>query len=167
EALEKYGEFVKLSKQLATIPTDAQVPLVLEDLKMPRPDLPAFREFFFELEFTPLLRECAPVGDERKTDYAALDSHAALGKLLAAIPRNQEAAVWLNLDSEEPDDEGFGTRVLDVEVSTKAGMARNGGIDFEKKTLAAMKDWLADEKHPKIVHDPKLFRLLAAPDAVT
>ena len=29
EALEKYGEFVRLSKQLATIPTDAPVPLSL------------------------------------------------------------------------------------------------------------------------------------------
>ena len=161
EALEKYGEFVKLSKQLATIPTDAPVPLVLEDLKMPRPDLAALRELFVELEFTSLLREFAPVGDERKTDYAALDSHAALGKFLEAIPRNQEAAVWLNLDSEEPDDEGFGTRVLDVEVSTKAGMARTAANDVENKTLAAMKDWLADEKHPKIVHDPKLVCLLA------
>jgi DNA polymerase-1 len=167
EALEKYGEFVKLSKQLATIPTDAPVPLVLEDLKMPRPDLAALRELFVELEFTSLLREFAPVGDERKTDYAVLDSHTALGKFLEAIPRNQEAAVWLNLDSEEPDDEGFGTRVLDVEVSTKAGMARTAANDVENKAVSAMKDWLADEKHPKVVHDPKLVCLLASPDAVT
>ena len=165
EALEKYGEFVKLSKQLATIPTDAPVPLVLEDLKLPRPDLAALRELFGELEFTSLLREFAPVGDERKTDYAALDSHTALGKFLEAIPRNQETALWLNLDSEEPDDEGFGTRVLNVEVSTKAGMARTAANDVENKALGAMKDWLADAKHPKILHDPKLFRLLAAPDS--
>src|SRR6202522_981382 len=33
EALEKCGEFVKLSKQLATIPLDAPVPLELEALK--------------------------------------------------------------------------------------------------------------------------------------
>ncbi len=74
--------------------------------------------------------------------------------------------MWLNLDSEEPDDEGFGTRVLDVEVSTKAGVARTAANDVENKTVSAMKDWLADEKHPKIVHDPKLVCLLASPDAV-
>ena len=28
-----------------------------------------------------------------------------------------------------------------------------------------MKEWLADSKHPKIVHDPKLFHLLSAPDS--
>ena len=112
EALEKYGEFVKLSKQLATIPTDAPVPLVLEELKMPQPDLAALRELFAELGFTSLLREFAPVGDDRKTDYAALDSPLALGKFLGSIPRGHEAAVWLKLDAEEPDDEGFGTHVL-------------------------------------------------------
>jgi DNA polymerase-1 len=124
------------------------------------------RELFGELEFTSLLREFAPVGDERKTDYAALDSHTALGKLLDAIPRNQEAAVWLNLDSEEPDDEGFGTRVLDVEVSTKTGIARSVANDVENKAVAAMKNWLTDPEQPKVVHDPKLFCLLAAPDTV-
>ncbi len=33
------------------------------------------------------------------------------------------------------------------------------------RALAAMKEWLADSKHPKVVHDPKLFHLLAAPDS--
>jgi DNA polymerase-1 len=167
EALEKYGEFVKLSKQLATIPTDAPVPLVLDELKVPQPNLSELRELFGELGFTSLLREFAPVGDERKTDYATFESHLELGKFVDTIPRGHEAAVWLNLDSEEPDDEGFGTRVLDVEVSTKPGMARNAANDVQNKSLGAMKEWLADAKRPKIVHDPKLFCLLAAPEAVT
>jgi DNA polymerase-1 len=167
EALEKYGEFVKLSKLLATIPTDAPVPLVLDELKLPQPNLSELRELFGELGFTSLLREFAPVGDERKTDYATLESHLALGKFVDAIPRGHEAAVWLNLDSEGPDDEGFGTQVLDVEVSTKSGMARNAANDLQNKSLGAMKKWLADAKRPKIVHDPKLFCLLAAPEAVT
>ena len=41
EALEKNAEFVKLSKQLATIPTDAPVPLALDALVMEEPDLKA------------------------------------------------------------------------------------------------------------------------------
>jgi DNA polymerase I len=165
EALEKCGKFVMLSKQLATIPTDAPVPLVLEELKMPQPDLTALRELFGELGFTSMLREFAPVGDERQTDYAALDSHLALKKFLDAVPRNRETAVWLKLDAQEPDDEGFGTQVLEVEVSTKAGMARYAANDLQNKALGAMKDWLADSKRAKIVHDPKLFHLLAAPDS--
>jgi len=162
EALEKYGEFVRLSKQLATIPTDAPVPLALDELRLRDPDAAALRGLYGELGFTSLLKEIGTVADTRPTDYAALDSPAALRKFLESIPAGQETALWLSLDSEEPDDEGFGTRVLAVEASTKAGMGRFAANESDNKTLAAMGDWLADQSRPKVVHDPKLFQLLSA-----
>jgi DNA polymerase I len=167
EALEKNAKFVKLSKQLATIPTDAPVPLVLDALLMEEPDLSVLREFYAELGFTSLLRDLAPAaGDSgEKTDYAALDSPADLREFLKKIPRGQEAAAWLALDAQDPDEEGFGTQVLSVEVSTKPSMGRTTANDAENKSLAAMKDWLANSSQPKVVHDPKLFHLLAAPDS--
>ena len=151
-----------LSKQLATIPTDAPVPLDLPALKMGEPDSAALRELYAELGFTSLLRELAPLADAQKTDYAQLELPSALQKYLHEIPRGHEAAAWLALDAQDSDEEGFGTRVLSVEVSTKPGHARIAANDVEDKSLAAMKDWLADPKRPKIVHDPKLFQLLAA-----
>src|ERR1700683_1567399 len=77
EALEKCGEFEKLSKQLATIPHDAPVPLELEALKIQQPHLSALRDLYAELGFTSLLRELAPAPaqDDGKTDYTPLDSH--------------------------------------------------------------------------------------------
>jgi DNA polymerase-1 len=166
EALEKYGEFVKLSKQLATIPTDAPVPLELESLQIAEPDASSLRELYVELGFTSLLKEFAPLVDDRKTDYANLDSPAALTKYVDSVPRGHETAVWLSLDSEEAEEEGFGTRVLGIEVSAKEGTARNISNDIENKSLAALKDWLADPRRPKIVHDPKLFHLLTNTDDV-
>ena len=165
EALEKCGEFVLLSKQLSKIPTDAPVPLSLDKLKIQEPDAAALRDLYTELGFTSLLKELAPVVDEKSTDYAPLDSPAALNSFLDSIPSGQEAAVWLSLDSEDPEEEGFGTRVLGIEISTKAGSARFAANDVENWMLAALKEWLADEKRPKIVHDPKLFSLLALPDS--
>lgn len=164
EALEKHSEFVKLSKLLATIPTDAPVPLSLEALHVAEPDHDALRELYTELGFTSLLREFAPLTDRKNTDYAALDSPAALKKFLESIPRGHEAAAWLSLDSEDPAEEGFGTHVLGVEVSPRAGLARTAANDVQNKTLAAMKEWLVDAQRPKTVHDPKLFQLLAARD---
>jgi DNA polymerase-1 len=170
EALEKNAEFVKLSKQLATIPTDAPVPLALEKLEICDPDFAALRALYAELGFTSLLKELAvsapaavAAADDRQTDYAALESSAALTKYLDAVPAKQETAVWLALDSQDPEDEGFGTRVTAVEVSGKADAARSLANDAENATLAAMKDWLANPKRPMVVHDPKLFHLLAAP----
>ena len=172
EALEKNAEFVKLSKQLATIPTDAPVPLALEKLEICDPDFAALRGLYAELGFTSLLKElaisapaAAAPAEDRETDYAVLESPVALKKFLDAVPAKQETAIWLALDSQDPEDEGFGTRVTGVEVSAKADAARSLANDAENSALAGMKDWLADPKRPKVVHDPKLFHLLAAPGA--
>ncbi|MGB9067761.1 MAG: DNA polymerase I [Candidatus Acidiferrales bacterium] len=168
-ALEKNAEFVRLSKQLATIPTDAPVPLVLEKLQICDPDAEALRTLYAELGFTSLLKELAVSAprpaEDRTTDYAALESPAALGDFLTAVPRGQETAVWLALDSQDSDDEGFSTRVVGVEVSAKADAARSLANGADNSALAAMSQWLADPKRPKVVHDPKLFHLLAAPSA--
>jgi DNA polymerase-1 len=165
EALEKCGAFVRLSKQLATIPTDAPVPLLLEALQVAEPDPAALRELYAELGFTSLQRELAPLADAQKTDYAAIDSPAEIQKVLDTIPRGREAAVWLSLDSEDPEEEGVGTRVLGIEISSRLGVARTAANDDQNTALAAMKQWLADARQPKIVHDSKLFHLLAAPDS--
>ena len=167
EALENCGKFVMLSKQLATIPTDAPVALDLPTLKMGESDSAALRELYAELGFTSLLRELAPLADTQKTDYTQLEPSTALQKFLHEIPRGEETAAWLALDAEDPDEEGFGTRVLSVEISTKTGQARIAANDVEDKSLDAMNDWLADPKRPKIVHDPKLFQLLTTSDSAT
>ncbi|HKQ85921.1 MAG TPA: DNA polymerase I [Candidatus Acidoferrales bacterium] len=166
EALEKYAEFVRLSKQLAKIPTDAPVPLQLDKLKIVPPDSEALRALYAELGFTTLLKEvAAPVTQPAgSTDYANLDSPAAFAEFLNGIALGKETAVWLNLDSQDPEEEGYGARVLSVEASSKEGVARTAANDVENKTLAAMSDWLADPKTPKIFHDPKLFCLVASPD---
>jgi DNA polymerase-1 len=98
------------------------------------------------------------------TDYATLESPSAFRDYLNKLPRNQETAFWLNLDSEDPEEEGYGARVLAIEASAKETTARAASNDVENKTLAAIGDWLADPKRPKIVHDPKLFCLIASPD---
>jgi DNA polymerase-1 len=165
EALEKCGEFVMLSKQLSTIPLDAPVPLDLEALKIQQPHLSTLRDLYAELGFTSLLRELAPVLDEQKSDYSTLGSSEELRQFLKEAPRGTEIAAWLTLDAEEPDDEGYGTYVRSLEISSKSGTAQILPNDAENKNLGAWKDWLGDSKRPKIVHDPKLFNLLAMPDA--
>jgi DNA polymerase-1 len=163
EALQKYGEFVRLSKQLATIPKDAPVPLVLEELKIAPPDSEPLRELFAELGFTSLLRDVAAptAAPAAGTHYAALDSPSALAEFVETIPPSTPAALWLSLDAEEPDEEGFGAHVLGIEVSAKPESGRFVANDVENKSLAALSDWLADQERPKIVHDPKLVALLA------
>jgi DNA polymerase-1 len=163
EALEKCGEFVKLSKQLATIPLDAPVPLELEALKIQQPHLSALRDLYAELGFTSLLRELAPAPaqDEEKTDYATFDSRDEFVKFFKTTSLGAETSAWLSLDSNDPDEEGYGTYVSGVEISSKPGSARTLANDAGNKNLAVLKEWSEDANRPKIVHDPKLFQLLA------
>ena len=166
EALEKYGEFVKLSKQLATIPTSAPVPLSLDALRIQEPDVPALREPLRRagLHF-PAARVRSRCGRRRdglcsprftgraakisQTRFRAARTHRSGSRSTPTIRTKQ----------------GFGSRVLGIEVSAKQGEARTAANDAENKTLTAMKEWLADSKPRKIVHDPKLVHLLAAPDS--
>ncbi|HVB87283.1 MAG TPA: DNA polymerase I [Candidatus Dormibacteraeota bacterium] len=164
EALEQNAEYVRLSKQLATIPTDAPVSLDLHALQIDPPDTAALRELYAELGFTSLLKELAPVADTSATDYAPLESPAELRKFLDALPAGDETALWLSLDCEDADEEGFGARVLGVELSSQANSARTAANYEKNEALAAMREWLADSKRPKVVHDPKLVDLLASPN---
>jgi DNA polymerase-1 len=133
-------------------------------MKMGPPDTEALRELYSELGFTSLLRDLAPLTDHRKTDYLRLEMPGDTGKFLGTVKPGQETAAWLALDAQEADEEGFGTRVLGVELSTKIASARISENDAQDQALAALGDWLADPKKPKVVHDPKLFNLLAAKD---
>ena len=165
EALQKYGEFVRLSKELAQIPTDAPVKLNPNALILQQPDVGALRELFAELGFTSLLKNLPAATLSEKTDYDTLSSPDQLREFLEALPREQEVAVWLTTNAAGEDEEGYGYCVHSIEVSHRAGFARVCANDAKNTTLSAIADWLSDAARPKIVHDPKRFELFATGDS--
>jgi DNA polymerase-1 len=166
EALEKNAEFVHLSKQLATIPTEAPVSLDLDSLKMGEPDSAALRVLFSELGFTSLLRDLAPAVSKQieGTTYTPLESTERLGAFLKEIPAGQGVAAWIELATEKGEEPGYGTRALSIELSGREGEAHHAKLDEGGVALAAISEWRSDVKRPKIVHDAKLFELLTASD---
>jgi DNA polymerase-1 len=124
-----------------------------------------------ELGFSSLLKELsaealassAPVSAEPsvKADYAAFADAAEFRAYLGKVPAKQPLAIWLNLELGERESEGFGTRIASIEVSSKAGEGRSVWIDEKGEAMKALAAVLADAKRAKIVHDPKLFQLLA------
>ena len=170
EALQNSREAVVMSKQLAVIDTNAPVKLVLDDLRASDPDVEALRALYAELGFTSLLRDlpaspAAASARAAKIDSAALESPAALKKYLAAIPRDDETALWLTLAEGAREEEGFGSQVAVVEISPKPGVSRTALLDAKGEMHAALDEFLRDPGRPKIVHDPKLVALLAGPVA--
>lgn len=165
EALEKYGEFVRLSKQLAQIPTHAPVKLNPADLILQQPDVGALRELFGELGFTSLLKNLPAATLSEKTDYGTFASPDELHAFLMSLPREQEIALWLTTNAESEGEECYGCRVHSIEVSNRVGFARVCGNDEKNAALSAIAEWLCDAARPKIVHDPKTFELFAVGDS--
>jgi DNA polymerase-1 len=135
------------------------------------PDAAALGVLYRELGFSSLLKELsaealassAPVSAEPsvKADYAAFADAAEFRAYLGKVPAKQPLAIWLNLELGERESEGFGTRIASIEVSSKAGEGRSVWIDEKGEAMKALAAVLADAKRAKIVHDPKLFQLLA------
>jgi DNA polymerase I len=171
EALQQQREQVMMSKQLATIATELPLQLDLHALERRDPDIAALGTLYRELGFNSLLKELsaealassAPVSAEPsvKADYVAFADAAEFRAYLGKLPAKQPLAVWLNLELGERESEGFGTRIASIEVSSKAGEGRSVWFDEKGEALKALAPLLADAKRAKIVHDPKLFQLLA------
>jgi len=171
EALQQQRDQVMLSKQLAMIATDVPLKLELDTLERREPDVSALAALYRELGFSSLLKELGtsavaasgPVapGVEVKTDYAQLANPAEFREYLTKLPTKQPLAVWLNLDPGQRESEGFGTRIAAIEVSPKAGEGRLVWADEKGEALKTLAPFLEDTKRSKILHDPKLFHLLA------
>ena len=171
EALQQQRDQVMMSKQLAKIATDLPLQLDLHALERRDPDAAALGGLYRELGFSSLLKELsaeklassAPASAEPsiKADYAAFANAAEFRAYLGKLPAKQPLAVWLNLELGERESEGFGTRIASIEVSPKAGEGRSVWLDEKGDALKALAPVLADAKRAKIVHDPKLFQLLA------
>src|SRR5260221_623768 len=177
EALEQQREQVMMSKQLATIRLDVPLEVDLEKLQVRAADPAALAELYRELGFNSLLKEllASSVGVEvgkpgedsratvagEKKDYAQLANVEEFRAYLKKLPAKAELAVWLNLEAGEREAEGFGTRVAGIEVSQKEGEGRAVWADEKGEAMKALAAVVQDAKRQKIVHDPKLFQLLA------
>ena len=187
EALQQQAEQVMMSKKLAAIALDVPLELELDKLRTREPNVEKLTAFYRELGFNSLLKELLVSGanitatenasavqgatgasavqavreDAVKKDYAQLANAKEFAEYLKNVPVEEALAVWLNLDTGGRDEEGFGTQIVSVEVSSKDGEGRAVWVDEKGEVLKALETVLRDKKRRKIVHDPKLFQLLA------
>jgi len=180
EALQQQRDQVMMSKQLAAIETNVPLELDLLTLQVREPDAVSLAALYRELGFNSLLKELLASGaaeknveagapadgqpgasGEQPKDYLQFQGVDEFCEYLKKLPANRPLAVWLNLEAGEREAEGFGTRVSGIEVSTKTGEGRAVWADEEGEALKALQPVLHDAKRAKVVHDPKLFHLLA------
>ena len=171
EALQQQREQVMMSKQLAQIARDVPMKLDIPALEIREADVPALAAVYRELGFNSLLKELGEAGSAavppaareagpKSKDYKQFETAAEFAEYLKKLPAKQPLAIWLTLDTEARETEGFGTRVTAIEVSGKAGEGRGVWVDEKGEATDVVKRVLADGQRKKIVHDPKLFQLL-------
>ncbi len=181
EALQQQKEQVMMSKQLAAIETAVPLELDLEKLKWRDPDPAALMDLYRELGFNSLLKEMLASGTLEKSaflpteagnghpaesagpkkDYAQFATAAELRTYLKKLPAKAPLALWLNLDLGARESEGFGTHLAGIELSSTAGEGRAIWTDENGEVLKTLEPVLSNEAQHKIIHDPKLFQLLA------
>jgi DNA polymerase-1 len=181
EALQQQKEQVMMSKQLAAIETAVPLDLDLEKLKWRDPDPGALMDLYRELGFNSLLKEMLASGALEKSafipaeggnghpaefagpekDYAQFANAAELEAYLKKLSTKAPLALWLNLDLGARESEGFGTHLAGIEFSSTAGEGRAIWADESGEVLKTLQPVLNNEKQDKIVHDAKLFQLLA------
>ncbi len=180
EALQQQRDQVMMSKQLAAIETNVPLELDLLTLQVREPDAASLAALYRELGFNSLLKELLASGAAEKNveagaqtggqpgasggqpkDYLQFHGVDEFREYLKKLPAKRPLAVWLNLEAGEREAEGFGTRVSGIEVSSKTGEGRAVWADEEGEALKALQPVLHDAKRAKVVHDPKLFHLLA------
>jgi len=180
EALQQQRDQVMMSKKLAAIETSVPLELDLLTLQVREPDAAALVALYSELGFNSLLKELLASGAAEPSveagapsdgqtgasgqpakDYLQFQNVDELREYLKKLPTKRPLAVWLNLEAGERETEGFGTRVSGIEASSKTGEGRAVWVDEEGEALKALESVLRDAKRAKIVHDPKLFHLLA------
>ena len=180
EALQQQRDQVMMSKKLAAIETNVPLELDLLTLQVREPDAAAPVALYRELGFNSLLKELLASGAAEPSveagapsdgqtgasgqpakDYLQFQNVDELREYLKKLPTKRPLAVWLNLEAGERETEGFGTRVSGIEASSKTGEGRAVWVDEEGEALKALESVLRDAKRAKIVHDPKLFHLLA------
>ncbi|MDA1314049.1 MAG: DNA polymerase I [Acidobacteria bacterium] len=146
ESLQQNQEQILLSKRLATIALDAPVELDLESLKVAEPDPEALAELYRELEFNSLLSALVVPQPETPTESRTLASGEEFSEWLASSEAQSKLVT------------------LAVDVAVQGELAA-GGVAFcagagesvllPAEHLSAARDYLADAKAPKRVHDSK------------
>ena len=102
EKLVTYGEVAKLSRELATIRTDAPVTVQLEHFVLPSADIQSLREIFKELEFSKLLKDLPEEKKAYEEDYRLITKQKEFSTLLEELSRVDLFSIDLETNSPYP-----------------------------------------------------------------
>ena len=108
ETLRKDKEIALMSRELATLQTDIEIPQTLEEYELKAPDTKGLVEFYHSMRFNTLLREIGGAAPEKEKkgrvhkeppEYKLVDTEEDLADLLSFLSKQKEVC----LDTETTD----------------------------------------------------------------
>jgi len=160
EMLAAERDVALLSKTLATIRRDLDVPLDLDRLRWPGPDTDLLRPLLMELEFMALLRELAPSGPVVTTtvDRRELGDASSLATAVRALAKEPSVSLYWVTDSPR----ATVARLTAVVLAGPTGPVSVITSPEEPETLAALAPLCRDFATTKLGDDLKTLRVLLA-----
>lgn len=172
---------IDLSRTLATIKTDCDLPYSITDLKASEPDKKQLQELFHSLEFKSWAAE---PGDEKpsaeKTAAVALERHYGVitaKKDFDAWMKKIESAELVSMDTETTSLDYMEAGIVGLSFAVKPGEAiyiplAHDYVDvpaqLDKKTiLDKLKPWFENEKHAKLGQNLKYDKHVLANEGIS
>jgi DNA polymerase I len=170
ENLEKYSEQAKLSRELATIRTDADVKVEMDGLRQRPVNAAALRELLTELEMHNQVKELGVAESSSECEYEAVDTE----EKLAALAEKLKASSGFAFDTETTGLDAMGSGLVGMSFSTEAGKGDYVPIQHAEgacielgRALDVLGPILEDPKMPKWGHNIKFDYLVMRNHGVT
>lgn len=160
QRFEDNRDQVLLSRELVTIDTKVPIELGLDDLKLSPVEPSALNELYKRLEFYSLLSEEEAAKDQAAdadADFAVVASLAALDRLLASLPGDDEGAVAVHAVYDDPSPVRGTLAGLGISFEpNKARFVPLACVDgLGDAAIAKLEPWLESTTRYKIGHDCK------------
>ncbi|KPK94061.1 MAG: DNA polymerase I [Deltaproteobacteria bacterium SM23_61] len=101
-SLDRHAEQARLSRELATLDSDASLDWALENLKIGEPDRKKLQEIFKEMEFSKLLKDFSLRPNHGEDDYRLITGRAEFEELVGNLRKAGTFALDLESTSIEP-----------------------------------------------------------------
>lgn len=172
-AIEAFADQARMSRDLAKIRLDAQIPFRLEDSRRQEPDRTTLNRLFGEFEFSSLLQDLKIHQDASPGIYRTLPDRSSLDDCLEAVKKSRSVALELVLTSPEP----MRAEILGVALSVKAAESdyvslsllaeedREASLNREE-ILTLLAPLMADETIHKHGHDLKTMSVVLAKEGI-
>lgn len=145
ESLVNHRDQILMSKKLATVETSVPIEWRLEELRAKPAHTTSLKALYREFEFFSLLKDLPPEDDSGTRDYAVFENEGDLKAWLAERKADAPLAIVLDVQNRQ------------MGLSFSAGQGRAAPLDW----LDAIRDVVADNAVPKVVHDSKAFLIAA------